>query len=92
MSERDDLLILQRRVYNTPHGREVLVNELDELGLFGTFRSDPGSVALLNHAFRKLVLLGVDFQTREGRLAFVEAILGIEPQLDDPLTPTEEGK
>lgn len=92
MSARDEKLIQMRRVYNTPQGREVLVDELDELGLFGTFQSDPGSVALLNHGFRKLVLLGVDFQTRAGRLTFVEAILGIEPQLDDPLNPTEEGK
>lgn len=91
MSERDDVLIRSRRVYNTPQGREVLVDELDELGLFGSFASDPGSVALLNHAFRKLVLLGVDFQSRRGRLAFVEAILGVEPELDDPLNP-EEGK
>ncbi len=91
MSQRDEQMILNRRVYNTPHGREALVDELDELGLFGSFSSDPGSVALLNHAFRKLVLLGVDFQTRRGRLAFVEAILGIEPNLDDPLNP-EEGK
>ncbi len=91
MSQRDDRLINARRVYNTPQGREELVDELDELGLFGAFSSDPGSVALLNHAFRKLVVLGVDFQTRAGRLAFVEAILGLEPRLDEPLNP-EEGK
>ena len=91
MSVRDDQMINARRVYNTPHGREVLVDELDELGLFGSFASDPGSVALLNHAFRKLVLLGLDFQSRSGRLAFVEAMLGIEPNLDDSLNP-KEGK
>jgi hypothetical protein len=80
-----------RRVFNTPHGREVLVQRWDDMGLFGTFQNDAGSVALLNQVFHEFTLLGVDFQTHAGRLTFVETLLGIEPQLDDPLNP-EEGK
>jgi hypothetical protein len=93
LSARDDKILIYRRTFCTPWGMETLADILEELGFFQrTEVNDAEGVALVNQARRMLVNCGLDFQTPADRQRFVEAILGVEPTLDDPISTPKEGK
>jgi len=47
-----------RAVFNTPHGKHVLIHMLCDLGFVGETEPTPEGIALLNYAKRLLSILG----------------------------------